>query len=543
MTRPATLIVVFLFVLYCTGNAVCATPGKMPTFESLEAAGATIGSVTIRVDDVFDTTSRKEDKPVFRWANRLHINTRESVIKSQLLFRGGDPVSQSLIAESARVLRRNRFFYDASIEVVRFENNVADIVVSARDNWTLMPEVSLSRGGGNTRYRYGLEEDNLLGTGSAVTISQGKDENRRSTDFLFSDTNLGRSWVSLDLRFRDSDDGQASRVRLVRPFFALGTKWSAGFDVFEDDREDLLFSRGEEVGRFRHDEDNAALWFGWSKGLVDNWVNRWTVGYVASDNRFDAPDDPAELVVVPRDRDLRYPYVRFERIENRFAVVNNLNQIERTEDVFLGTQMSLTLGVLADAFGADRKGGIFDADIRTSAGSPDDTLLTLSAGLDGRIESGDLANTRLAMSATYFRRLSPVRVFFARLSGVAGHELDLDQLLEFGGDSGLRGYPRAFGSGDSRVLLTLEQRLYTDWYPFRLFRVGAAAFFDVGRVWGRDATGLTDDRVLADAGIGLRLVSTRGNSNRVFHIDLAFPLRRDPQVDRVQLSIEAKRSF
>ncbi len=31
--------------------------------------------------------------------------------------------------------------------------------------------------------------------------------------------------------------------------------------------------------------------------------------------------------------------------------------------------------------------------------------------------------------------------------------------------------------------------LLTDWYPFRLFRIGGAAFFDIGRTWGPAALG------------------------------------------------------
>jgi hypothetical protein len=49
---------------------------------------------------------------------------------------------------------------------------------------------------------------------------------------------------------------------------------------------------------------------------------------------------------------------------------------------------------------------------------------------------------------------------------------------------GLRGYPLRYESGTSRGLLTVEQRFYTDWYPFRLVRFGAAIFGDVGRTWG-----------------------------------------------------------
>lgn len=543
--RAHLLIAVFSLALALFGglNDARAASPPIPTLAELEAAGAIIGEVTLQINDVFDTTSSKENKSIFRLANRLHINTRDSVVKSQLLFRSGEPLNENLIEESARLLRRNSFFYDAAIRVVRYQNSVADIVVSVRDNWTLLPELSLSRSGGETRYQFGIEEDNLLGTGSAISFSRRKDEDRRSTQFAFSDRNIGRSWVSLDVRYRESDDGEGARFRLARPFYSLDTTWSGGFDVFTDDREDPLFSLGDEVGRFRHDERGASAWFGWSNGLVDNWTTRWTAGVVVSDNRFDVPDDTADLLAVPPDRDLRYPYLRYERIENRFAVASNLNQIVRTEDFYLGTRYGLTLGYLSESLGADRNGSLFDASVQRGYGQPSDQLLTLGAAANGRIESDDLRNAKLSVDATYYRRQSKKRVFYARLSGTAGYKLDLDDLVELGGDSGLRGYPRAFGNGESRALLTIEQRFYTDWYPFRLFRVGGAAFIDAGRTWGEDATGLRDDRLLSNAGFGLRLGSTRGNSNRVIHIDIAFPLERDPRVDDLQFLVEAKRGF
>ena len=36
----------------------------------------------------------------------------------------------------------------------------------------------------------------------------------------------------------------------------------------------------------------------------------------------------------------------------------------------------------------------------------------------------------------------------------------------------------------TRDLMNLEERAYTDWYPFRLIRVGGAVFYDGGRAWG-----------------------------------------------------------
>jgi hemolysin activation/secretion protein len=112
-----------------------------------------------------------------------------------------------------------------------------------------------------------------------------------------------------------------------------------------------------------------------------------------------------------------------------------------------------------------------------------------------------------------------------------------------GGDNGLRGYPLRYQSGKHRAALTLEQRFYTDLYPFRLFRVGYAVFFDAGRVWGRDPRGESSLGMLYDLGIGLRLSSPRSSGRSIVHIDLAFPVGGEDSIDDVQVIIETKRSF
>ena len=93
------------------------------------------------------------------------------------------------------------------------------------------------------------------------------------------------------------------------------------------------------------------------------------------------------------------------------------------------------------------------------------------------------------------------------------------------------------------MLLTAEERLYTHWYPFRLFRVGAAAFIDAGRTWGEDAAGSPSLGWLADTGFGLRLGNERSGLGNVIHIDLAFPLVRAGGVDAVQLLVETRQRF
>jgi hemolysin activation/secretion protein len=77
--------------------------------------------------------------------------------------------------------------------------------------------------------------------------------------------------------------------------------------------------------------------------------------------------------------------------------------------------------------------------------------------------------------------------------------------LRLGGEGGLRGYPLNYQNGDNRVVLTLEERVYSDWYVFRLVRVGGAVFYDLGRAWGGVNQNTVNGGWLSDVGIGLRL--------------------------------------
>jgi len=138
----------------------------LPSLQALEQQGALIGRIVIERQNVFEESDKLASWR--RTANRLHVITQESVIRSQLLFAEGQPLKVKAIEESARLLRQNRYLYDAEIKVSRFSEGVADLMVVTRDTWTLSPELDLSTAGGETFYTIGLEDDNLLGTGASI---------------------------------------------------------------------------------------------------------------------------------------------------------------------------------------------------------------------------------------------------------------------------------------------------------------------------------------------------------------------------------------
>jgi hypothetical protein len=509
--------------------------------EALEE-GARVGRISIRAMNIFDLDDPSDDKRLFRLMNRLHVRTEEHVIKRQLLFDTGEPFRRQLIDESERMLRATSYLYDAQIIITRCDEESVDLRVTTQDVWTLKPGFSLSRSGGESRGGFDLQEDNFLGRGGSVRFVRRLDEERRSTEVGYADANLGGHWISLDTTVADNSDGHVFGFGIERPFYALDTRWATGGRILDERRADPVYSMGDEIGRFRHDIQHFDAYGGWSTGLGDGWVHRWLGGVVFDHRQFNEAEllDPA---LVPEDRKLVYPYVEYQLIEDRFQRAENLDQIYRTEDVALGAQVRLRLGALARTLGSDRSGAVLSAVAHRGYGDPARMLWDISTHAEGRLQEGDFVNVLAGASARWYLRQSGRRLLFAAVRGDVSEELDLDNPLEIGGDDGLRGYPLRYQRGDARAQLTIEQRYFTDYYLWRLFRVGGAVFFDAGRVWGDNPYGGENLGWLRDVGFGLRLGSTRSSIGRMLHIDLAFPLDGDRSISSVQFLIEGKRSF
>lgn len=504
---------------------------------------AVIGSLVFERQDVFDLSNPKENNWLYAMANRWHYVTRESLLRRQLLIEEGEPFSQRLIEESGRILRRNSFLFDAIVRPVAVDGNKVEVEVATRDTWTLVPDLSASRSGGENRTKFGLEETNLLGRGQLVRLARIDNVDRSSDSLEFADQNITDKRWSLYARAADNSDGFSNQLDIVRPFFALDTRWTAGTTLLDDKRATQLYRLGNEAAEFRHERQYGTLFGGRSKGLVGRWTRRYSAGVVYDDNQFSAVPGSTLETAIPENRKLVYPFVTFEMLEDQFETGNNRNQIGRTEDFYLGTRLSASLGWADESFGADRDAAIYSATFSQGFGRLDGAALLVDLQARGRYESGESANSTVSMRARYYWHWADKRTFFVTLSGTAGHNLDLDNPVQLGGDTGLRGYPLRYQTGDSKMLITIEQRLFTDWYPFRLFRIGGAVFGDVGRTFGRNPIGEPELGWLRNVGIGLRLAPTRASSNKMIHIDLAFPLDGDPTIDSVQILLESKRSF
>ncbi|MFO1400905.1 MAG: hypothetical protein U1F30_06795 [Steroidobacteraceae bacterium] len=525
------------------GAAPAADAGVLPPDAELEAAGARVGTITIISRQIFDLDDPRENRAVFRLANRLHMRTRPGVIRAQLLFREGDPYRRQALEETERNLRRMQYLREPHIRPVRYHDGLVDIEVVTQDVWTLQFGPSYGRSGGTDHSSVEIQDNNLFGFGKTLALGAGRDVDRTSTYLEWRDANvLGSHWRD-SLRWTESSDGFVHGGAVWLPFYSLQTRWAGGAQVDESHWLNPRYVLGKRYDQYDSRMRFADAYLGYSPGLEGRITRRYSVGLRVDESRFAPDPGGTTLGPLPADRLLRYPYLRFELITDAFRKASNHDQIARTEDQQFGLNASLLAGWASRGLGADRDALLLDSTLGYgwSPGSDHDLFVTL--GARSRLEGGKALDTRWHAETSWYWTTSTHTLLHLRAAHDAGQRLDLDHYFELGGDSGLRGYPLRYQIGTRRTMLKLEERVYTEWSLWRLLDIGGAAFFDIGRVDGPNPLGAPRLGWLKDAGVGLRLGNSRSSLGNVIHIDLAAPLGAASGISRLQFLVGTEATF
>jgi len=528
-----------------------AAPSPMPTVTSslltpsvLDQSKPRIGNIKIVNENVFDSEDPKEQRRLHRWANALHITTKPRVIDTQLLFQPGDVYSKQVVEETERLLRSNRYLREANVSATNLENDVVDLEVRTTDVWTLDPSVSFGRGGGENRAGVSLKEYNLFGTGAGIGIGYKTTVDRDTLSLKYFDRNIFSSRYALQAEYSDASDGYAELFGIERPFYSLDTRRAGGVLLQSGRRTESLYDAGSIAAQFEYAFDTHEMYLGWSDGLNNNWSRRLLAGIGYDSHEYNTLDNGMySQAPIAQDRRYLYPFVGLVLMQDDYVTTRNFDQINRTEDRHLGMRASMKLGYASPGLGSSEEAWLFDSHLSSTPYRSKKSTLAVGAGLGGRFVGGSAENVQLSVSSRFDQRQSENRLLHVRLTASAGKNLDLENTTYLGGDNGLRGYPLRYQAGDSSVLFTIEQRIFTDWYPFRLFNVGGAVFFDAGKTWGTDPAAGEYYGWLRDVGVGLRIGSTRSGVGRMIHIDLAYPLDGGADISNVQFLIETRKGF
>lgn len=541
-----------LLLCACIAPPAQAEPGAdvLPSLAALEAAGAVIGEIRIKPLDIFDLDDPAENNALFRAANWLHIQTRPATIQRQLLFASGERLSVRVIEETKRLLRANSYLYEVEVQPFAWRDGIVDLEVRTRDTWSLQPGASVKYAGGTTSGGVSLRDENLLGTGMSFSIKRdsssevsaaGGTRNNLEVNFSYPYAFDGHTTVAYGQS--SSDEGSTRTARLDRPFYALDSRWAAGASAARDDRVVSSYAGGVVAAQYRRRHKSTHALLGGSRGLVGGWAHRVSGGLRYTDDLYATEPGLPSPAQLPADRTLVVPFLRYEAVQDEFREFKNLDQIERPEYLLLGWHASLEFGRAVRGLGSTQAVSQYAGGVSKGTRVAADGTLLAAASLSGEYVGGRIDRGQFSASARYYKRRGDRTVYYVSLAADATHFSDATQYLSLGGETALRGYPTNYQLGARRVLFTAERRFYSDWYPFRLIRVGGAVFFDLGRAWGGPYESASSRHWPADIGFGLRLLSTRSSSGTTLHLDLAFPVEREPGVKSVQFSLQSKTGF
>lgn len=506
----------------------------------------TIRNIKIVVRDVFD---HDDLGFIYGAANTLKVNTKEDIVKRELLFKEGDVYDKFRISESGRNLRSLPFLREIDIVEIS-DGEFVDVIVSVQDTWTLFPIVSLSTGSGTNKQSIGLVEGNLGGYGKRVEGLIAEDEGRRKYEMVLDDRRFLGSLQRFSVGHFERSDGRESVLSWGQPFRSLVDKSAWFSDVRVSDLVGRLFDAGEERFIYRQEALSALGGYTISSGSPSELINRFTIGYNFSNNTFSEASDsdysdigidrdslPENGGVLAQDRRFSGPAFSYQRIEPDFISLNYVDLFDRVEDFNLGNEFIANVHISPEVLG-----------------SMDDALiLRMSDTLGHRLGAAQFIRGQLSGSARFEKDAVRQMIISAQgryynvlgpqyLGGVfvgqhtlaagtlfeSGYSLDNDTEFLLGAGNGLRGYEDRTLSGSHRLSINLEDRFHIIDEVAKLVSVGGVVFADAGAVGKDNLSSLVKNGFYANVGIGLRLGMVRSSGGTVVRIDLAFPLRDGP---------------
>ncbi len=513
-----------------------ALPGS---WEALEARGAKLAAIRIVIQPVFDLSDPGEDIWIGRLGNALHVDTRESVIRHELTIHPGDPVDARRIHELERQLRGLRFIKDADITPEVAEDGAVTAVVRARDAWTLKVSVGYSQEGGHHSWSFGLQDQNLLGSGKALAFRREVNPDRTSNGLTYKDPQLfGSRWTGT-VNYQSLSDGFSRGFTLARPFFEMTTPWSFDASATTVQSRWLMFDHDAQTFEAPSKMDSGTMGFAWRAAGDEAEV--WRVGLraEASDARYGpvAVDADPGLLVPPvlAPRRLRGPSFTMEWLQDRFRAFRDLQGMDTPEDYNLGWDASASLGVYTRAWGSTEAAPFFRFNASKGWAPSPRSLLLASAYAGARRGAAGVENGLAGGTLTAYRWGLPHQALAAYVAVDDAHRPDPENLLYLGGFEGLRGYTDHIHPGDRRWLASFEHRTLTDWRWFGILRVGFVAYADAGAIHRLDGQGWS--RTYADLGGGLRFGDLKSSLGRVVYLTMAYPLVKEPGEDKWQVVV------
>lgn len=454
--------------------------------------------------------------------NKLHIVTREQVIRRRLLFEAGDPYDPDLLKESERVLRRLPYIGEAEVSATPVNDQYVDVTVVTQDQWSTLASAIVDQGGGRTTVGISLEEFNLFGFGKNVLGEFIREPEGFKSRLRYSDPQVFGSRWTTHLAFESGPFLDLFSGQIVRPFYSLDTKWAGGVAASTQDAIDPPFER-EGVSQIRIETDEFQL-FGardlgsrFNKARVQLTYRFARVNYSRLLNRT-APSDS-----VPEDERIHGLSLGLSLENVSFVEEKRIDNFVVTEDLTLGSLTSLTVGRTGLPFPTGVRRFELSLKRREAHQLFGNQYLIAILSVRSLFEEEKFKDILFSSRLQYYSKSLPHQTLaFNATFDVLQNRRNPFQLFFLGGNSGLRAYGAREFVGVKRLLFNLEDRIFTKVNVLTV-ALGGVLFLDAGNVW--DEHEPLDLRELNySLGFGIRLGYTKSPRSRVGRIDFGWAL-------------------
>ncbi|MGD2153027.1 MAG: hypothetical protein PVG79_07130 [Gemmatimonadales bacterium] len=540
--------------------ALLATALEVSAQEGGVCEAGRIASIGVERRSVFGDSGSGVMSKFYAAANWLHVDTREDVIRRELLFREGDCYEHLRVTESERLLRGFLFLQSAEVEARRRASGDYDVLVTTRDEWSLRIVPRLELGSGPAVAGVSITEWNIAGSGKALEFLYATRAGRDDVGGSFYDPQfLGSRWNAGVLAI-SGESGWVLRETLGYPFVGLVGRWAAFQDGFygerwfryyvgdSKDRYELILPLTQvaaQVGgalRVMAAPRGRATKLG-SYGLTVSYErlsygdafprdSATAAGLALSE---EAAAALADLALRPRE-DVRLNLVVGIRGLD-FIRRRGVSTLQATEDIAIGATADLVLGVASSAFGSGDDHVLAGLDLYGGARVRGDWFSLLRANVEARRDYRERRWRDVfgALQWTNIWLLGPGRTVTLEGRWSAGWDASVPFQLTLGGPWGLAGFAPHRYPGGARAVLRLENRYFLGSMG-RLLDLGLAAFVDGGRIWANEALFGVNSGVRGSAGLGL-LIATPAGSRVAYRLQAALPIDSRTRLDDLVVSL------
>ena len=482
-----------------------------------------VGNITINNRNIYSKTASAG----YQIINRLHIVTREHVIRREVWMKPGDRVSKGDIAELERNIRGLDLFAKVKVNAIpsQEEPGGIDLIVETADRLSIVASAGGSFLGGIGEVTFSIGDKNLLGLGHQLLFGYSENtEGELLGSVSYDNVLLYGTDVFAGVQAGQTDEGDFAAASVRNRFqHHLDTRaWS----IIVENENTLIdfFDEGVSVVEVPRSEQEIRLSHVWRRGNRSKYF-RFGPFLTATRTTFsDSIGVQAETIEAPEDENRIFigGIIGTDRAKS-YLKVTGIDTLSFEQDLTLGSSVELGFGIEhIDTDSNPRTLPSFTLRASAQNALTKNNYFNVGLGSRARIDSDEFDAWSVSTGATWFNTSLRNQTFATRLlyqSAFDREGLPPEQTL--GENNGLRGYPARQFNGEQSLLLNLEYRLQTR-LNLASIELGAVSFFDAGWVGDRGNTEWLENAQTA-AGLGIRVGSPQLLGSLIVRADLAIP--------------------